>query len=283
MSLIEKIKKKIISFLDPKIYEELQELELQEGTTKSHYISLEKQFNELIEEQNNSDKEWKEKLEEKENTIKYLEKNISKTIIQKTEKFIKSSDLEFLEYLYRHFNYETEYFKKIYSESKMYDIKYEIELSKGDIIDDISEELLGEEPIWSLFPEEDARGTFEATNGYEDTRWREKYHFGRIVDSYFINNYEFCKYKIDKNKTEYIEYKKELYQRAIIKEIERYATYILREEPEILQKPLKHFEKLKNDFENEMVFKKESEIEYREILKEQKKELEETEEDEEEI
>lgn len=78
-------------------------------------------------------------------------------------------------------------------------------------------EILGDTEIHYLFPEEDNLGTFEELNPYEEMDWREKHAFGEIVNSYFSGMYEFCNYEIDVESEAYLDYRKHLYEKAVIR------------------------------------------------------------------
>lgn len=79
--------------------------------------------------------------------------------------------------------------------------------------------ILGDKPLYMLFPEEDCLGTFERDiSDFEDISWREKYHFGKIISSHFVTpgGYEFCDYEIDTKSPEYLSYQVKLYKNAVL-------------------------------------------------------------------
>lgn len=83
----------------------------------------------------------------------------------------------------------------------------------------ICKSLLGDKPLYKLFPEEDCLGTFEKDmSDFEDIGWREKYRFGKIVDSHFVvpGCYEFCDYEIDVKSPGYLSYQTKLYKGAVM-------------------------------------------------------------------
>lgn len=53
-------------------------------------------------------------------------------------------------------------------------------------------------------------------NPSEEMDWREKHAFGEIVKSYFSGMYEFCNYEIDVESEAYLDYRKHLYEKAVI-------------------------------------------------------------------
>lgn len=267
MKLIDIIKKKLINLLDPtliKNYEELKKhnenLEQQHSDLKQEYESLEQRYD-VREEYYDKGKETIKKLS---NVNANLKRYITNKILQVLEPQFKEMTLGKLEFLYKKFNYENQQLKEIYKDYKHCDIELEIYLSRGALIDEVSEELLGKEELWHLFPEEDARGTFEFTNGYDNARWREKYHFGKVIDVEYISCYEFFKYKLDYSNQEYVDYKKELYRRVIPKEIEKYLDYILEANNEILSNTERYFNVLDQEFQNEKnkMLEKNEETEY---------------------
>lgn len=263
MKLLDRIKNRIINFLNPQLLSDYETLKISNKELEDKYEDLQIDYGNLLKNQNKEIEENKKKNEEirKQAAInKSLKKNIKKTILKVLEPKLQQMELEELEYLYDKFNFENERLKEIYDEGNAFE-EYEIFLSKGSIINTISQELLGNKELWKLFPEEDARGTFEGTNGYGDTEWREKYHFGKVIDIEYIKCYEFYKYEIDTENPEYIKYKRKLYQEAIPREIEAYADYILRYSPKILSNTEEYFEGLNKRYLKEKTSQKEEKIE----------------------
>ena len=219
MKLLDRVKNKIINTLDPNLTENYRKLQ------NNHNI-LEQEYSKLGESHNKLEDNYEYALysnDEKTQTIKKLQEtnenlksNIANKILQTLKPKLEEMTLGKLEFLYKELNYEDVQLKEIYSKSKDCE---EIYLSRGEIIDKVSEEILGDEELWELFPEEDARGTFEFINGYDSARWREKYHFGKVVNIEHISCYEFCTYKLDYSNQEYVEYKKKLYREVIPREI----------------------------------------------------------------
>lgn len=78
-------------------------------------------------------------------------------------------------------------------------------------------EILGDTEIHHLFPEEDNLGMFEELDPYEEMDWREKHAFGEIVNSHFSGMYEFCDYEIDMESEAYLDYRKRLYEKAVMR------------------------------------------------------------------
>lgn len=269
MKLLDRIKIKIINVLNPNLAENYEQLQ------NKHQI-LEQEYSKLGENHDKLEDNYEYALyssDEKTQTIKKLEEtneelktNIANKILQTLEPKLKKMTLGKLEFLYKELNYEDIQLKEIYY-SKSKDCE-EIYLSKGELVDKVSEEILGDEELWDLFPEEDARGTFEFINGYESARWREKYHFGKIVGAEYISCYEFCKYKLDYSNKEYVGYKKKLYREVIPRELKKYMTYILKDNPNILSNTEDYLEKLEEKFIQEKIEQKEektNKIEYNEV------------------
>ena len=275
MKLLDRVKNKIINTLDPNLTENYRKLQ------NNHNI-LEQEYSKLGESHNKLEDNYEYALysnDEKTQTIKKLQEtnenlksNIANKILQTLKPKLEEMTLGKLEFLYKELNYEDVQLKEIYSKSKDCE---EIYLSRGEIIDKVSEEILGDEELWELFPEEDARGTFEFINGYDSARWREKYHFGKVVNIEHISCYEFCKYKLDYSNQEYVEYKKKLYREVIPRELKKYMTYILKDNPNILSNTEEYLEKLEEKFTQEKVKQKEEktqQVEYNKVEESQDEE-----------
>lgn len=275
MKLLDRVKNKIINTLDPNLTENYRKLQ------NNHNI-LEQEYSKLGESHNKLEDNYEYALysnDEKTQTIKKLQEtnenlksNIANKILQTLKPKLEEMTLGKLEFLYKELNYEDVQLKEIYSKSKDYE---EIYLSRGEIIDKVSEEILGDEELWELFPEEDARGTFEFINGYDSARWREKYHFGKVVNTEYISCYEFCTYKLDYSNQEYVEYKKKLYREVIPRELKKYMTYILKDNPNILSNIEEYLEKLEEKFTQEKVKQKEEktqQVEYNKVEESQDEE-----------
>lgn len=275
MKLLDRVKNKIINTLDPNLTENYRKLQ------NNHNI-LEQEYSKLGESHNKLEDNYEYALysnDEKTQTIKKLQEtnenlksNIANKILQTLKPKLEEMTLGKLEFLYKELNYEDVQLKEIYSKSKDYE---EIYLSRGEIIDKVSEEILGDEELWELFPEEDARGTFEFINGYDSARWREKYHFGKVVNIEHISCYEFCTYKLDYSNQEYVEYKKKLYREVIPRELKKYMTYILKDNPNILSNTEEYLEKLEEKFTQEKVKQKEEktqQVEYNKVEESQDEE-----------
>lgn len=275
MKLLDRVKNKIINTLDPNLTENYRKLQ------NNHNI-LEQEYSKLGESHNKLEDNYEYALysnDEKTQTIKKLQEtnenlksNIANKILQTLRPKLEEMTLGRLEFLYKELNYEDVQLKEIYSKSKDCE---EIYLSRGEIIDKVSEEILGDEELWELFPEEDARGTFEFINGYDSARWREKYHFGKVVNIEHISCYEFCTYKLDYSNQEYVEYKKKLYREVIPRELKKYMTYILKDNPNILSNTEEYLEKLEEKFTQEKVKQKEEktqQVEYNKVEESQDEE-----------
>ena len=275
MKLLDRLKNKIINTLDPNLTENYRKLQ------NNHNI-LEQEYSKLGESHNKLEDNYEYALysnDEKTQTIKKLQEtnenlksNIANKILQTLKPKLEEMTLGKLEFLYKELNYEDVQLKEIYSKSKDCE---EIYLSRGEIIDKVSEEILGDEELWELFPEEDARGTFEFINGYDSARWREKYHFGKVVNIEHISCYEFCTYKLDYSNQEYVEYKKKLYREVIPRELKKYMTYILKDNPNILSNTEEYLEKLEEKFTQEKVKQKEEktqQVEYNKVEESQDEE-----------
>lgn len=275
MKLLDRVKNKIINILDPNLTENYRKLQ------NNHNI-LEQEYSKLGESHNKLEDNYEYALysnDEKTQTIKKLQEtnenlksNIANKILQTLKPKLEEMTLGKLEFLYKELNYEDVQLKEIYSKSKDCE---EIYLSRGEIIDKVSEEILGDEELWELFPEEDARGTFEFINGYDSARWREKYHFGKVVNIEHISCYEFCTYKLDYSNQEYVEYKKKLYREVIPRELKKYMTYILKDNPNILSNTEEYLEKLEEKFTQEKVKQKEEktqQVEYNKVEESQDEE-----------
>lgn len=275
MKLLDRVKNKIINTLDPNLTENYRKLQ------NNHNI-LEQEYSKLGESHNKLEDNYEYALysnDEKTQTIKKLQEtnenlksNIANKILQTLKPKLEEMTLGKLEFLYKELNYEDVQLKEIYSKSKDCE---EIYLSRGEIIDKVSEEILGDEELWELFPEEDARGTFEFINGYDSARWREKYHFGKVVNIEHISCYEFCTYKLDYSNQEYFEYKKKLYREVIPRELKKYMTYILKDNPNILSNTEEYLEKLEEKFTQEKVKQKEEktqQVEYNKVEESQDEE-----------
>ena len=275
MKLLDRVKNKIINTLDPNLTENYRKLQ------NNHNI-LEQEYSKLGESHNKLEDNYEYALyssDEKTQTIKKLQEtnenlksNIANKILQTLKPKLEEMTLGKLEFLYKELNYEDVQLKEIYSKSKDCE---EIYLSRGEIIDKVSEEILGDEELWELFPEEDARGTFEFINGYDSARWREKYHFGKVVNIEHISCYEFCTYKLDYSNQEYVEYKKKLYREVIPRELKKYMTYILKDNPNILSNTEEYLEKLEEKFTQEKVKQKEEktqQVEYNKVEESQDEE-----------
>ena len=275
MKLLDRVKNKIINTLDPNLTENYRKLQ------NNHNI-LEQEYSKLGESHNKLEDNYEYALysnDEKTQTIKKLQEtnenlksNIANKILQTLKPKLEEMTLGKLEFLYKELNYEDVQLKEIYSKSKDCE---EIYLSRGEIIDKVSEEILGDVELWELFPEEDARGTFEFINGYDSARWREKYHFGKVVNIEHISCYEFCTYKLDYSNQEYVEYKKKLYREVIPRELKKYMTYILKDNPNILSNTEEYLEKLEEKFTQEKVKQKEEktqQVEYNKVEESQDEE-----------
>ena len=275
MKLLDRVKNKIINTLDPNLTENYRKLQ------NNHNI-LEQEYSKLGESHNKLEDNYEYALysnDEKTQTIKKLQEtnenlksNIANKILQTLKPKLEEMTLGKFEFLYKELNYEDVQLKEIYSKSKDCE---EIYLSRGEIIDKVSEEILGDEELWELFPEEDARGTFEFINGYDSARWREKYHFGKVVNIEHISCYEFCTYKLDYSNQEYVEYKKKLYREVIPRELKKYMTYILKDNPNILSNTEEYLEKLEEKFTQEKVKQKEEktqQVEYNKVEESQDEE-----------
>lgn len=275
MKLLDRVKNKIINTLDPNLTENYRKLQ------NNHNI-LEQEYSKLGESHNKLEDNYEYALysnDEKTQTIKKLQEtnenlksNIANKILQTLKPKLEEMTLGKLEFLYKELNYEDVQLKEIYSKSKDCE---EIYLSRGEIIDKVSEEILGDEELWELFPEEDTRGTFEFINGYDSARWREKYHFGKVVNIEHISCYEFCTYKLDYSNQEYVEYKKKLYREVIPRELKKYMTYILKDNPNILSNTEEYLEKLEEKFTQEKVKQKEEktqQVEYNKVEESQDEE-----------
>lgn len=94
------------------------------------------------------------------------------------------------------------------------------------------EEILGNIPIHTLFPEEDNLGLFEDLTRHDEIYWREKAEFGNITTYKTYGMYEFCSYEIDYDSEEYKEYKKQLYTKATLLMAEQIPLHMLRLHPE---------------------------------------------------
>lgn len=268
MKLLNNIKNKIINFLDPNMTKNFETLEKDNEILKQEHSRMKLEYDMLDDKYDNILEQY-DKSEEKVNKLAeintILKKGITNKIVQEIESQLNKMSLLNLEFLYKKLNYEDIQLREKYKNYKGYDIKLEIYQSKGEIIDEVSEELLGDEELWDLFPEEDARGTFEFTNGYDNARWREKYHFGKVINIEYISCYEFYTYKLDYANQEYVEYKKKLYREAIPREIERYIDYIMEDNPEILSDTEDYLKRIEKEFQEERKKLEETkEIEYNE-------------------
>lgn len=268
MKLLNKIKNKIINLLDPNITKNFEKLEKDNETLKQEHSRLKLEY-EMLDDKHDRIVEQYDKSKEKVNKLaeinSILKNGITNKIVHEIESHLNEMSLLQLEFLYKKLNFEDIQLREKYKDYKGYDIKLEIYQSKGELIDEVSEELLGNEDLCDLFPEEDARGTFEFTNGYDNARWREKYHFGKVVNIEYISCYEFYTYKLDYANQEYVEYKKKLYREAIPREIERYIDYIMEDNPEILSDTEGYLKKIEKEFKEERKKLEETkEIEYNE-------------------
>lgn len=200
MKLLNNIKNKIINFLDPNMTKNLEKLEKDNETLKQQHSRLKLEYD-MLDDKHDRIVEQYDKSKDKVNKLaeinSILKRGITDKIIQQIEPQLNEMSLLRLEFLYKKLNYEDILLREKYKDYKGHDKKLEIYQSKGELIDEVSEELLGDEELWDLFPEEDARGTFEFTNGYDNARWREKYHFGKVVNIEYISCYEFYTYKLD--------------------------------------------------------------------------------------
>lgn len=267
MKLIDIIKKKLINLLDPALIKNYEEIKKNNEKLEQQHSELQKEYESLERSYDRNEKYYekgKETIKKLSNLNANLNKNITDKILQVLEPQLKEMSVEKLEFLYNKFNYEDQQLKEVYRDYKDFDKELEIYLSKGALIDEASKKLLGDEDLWHLFPEEDARGAFDGTNGYDNARWREKYHYGKVIDIEYIKCYEFYKYKLDYSIPEYVEYKKKLYIDVIPKEISKYLEYILEENNEILSNTEHYFNVLEQEFQNEKskMLEKTEEIEY---------------------
>lgn len=73
---------------------------------------------------------------------------------------------------------------------------------------DIGRQLLGNRPIYELYPEADARGMFEGA--YDDLKWRERYYFGTAIPG--GHDWERT---LNESEPEYKRYRTNLYQQTI--------------------------------------------------------------------
>lgn len=248
MKLLDRIKIKIIKILDPKLDEDYKQLRDNHQDLEQEYSKLIKEHEKLEDNYDDAlycDNEKAQSIKKLSETNEILKSNITNTILQTLDAKLGEMTLGKLEFLYKKLNYEDVQLKEIYSKSKDYE---EIYTSRGELIDEVSRELLGDKELWDLFPEEDARGTFEFCSGYDNARWRENYHFGKIIDIEHISCYEFCKYKLDYSNQEYVEYKKKLYREVIPRELKKYIVYILKDNPEILNNTEEYLKKLEKEF-----------------------------------
>lgn len=251
MKLLDRIKNKIIQILDPGLNKNYKQLQNNHQDLEQEYSKLIKEHKRLEDNYDDvlyRDNEKEEAINKLSETNEILKNSITKTILQTLSPKLGEMTLGKLEHLYKTLNYEDKQLKEIYTDSKNYDIELEIYLSKGNLINDVSEEILGKEELWHLFPEEDARGTFEFANGYDMTRWREYYHFGKVIDIEHISCYEFCKYKLDYSNKDYAEYKKKLYREVIPRELKKYISYIVKDNPEILSNTEEYLKKIEKEF-----------------------------------
>lgn len=255
MKLLDRIKNKIIQILDPSLDNNYKQLQNNHQDLEQEYSKLIKEHGRLEDNYDDAlyrDNEKEQAINKLSETNEILKNNITNTILQTLAPKLGEMTLGKLEFLYKKLNYEDVQLKEIYSKSKDYE---EIYTSKGEIIDDVSRELLGDKELWDLFPEEDARGTFEFCSGYDNARWRENYYFGKVIDIEHINCYEFCKYKLDYSNQEYVEYKKKLYREVIPRELKKYISYILKDSPEILSNTEEYMKKLEKEFIQERIDK----------------------------
>ena len=267
MKLIDSIKKKLINFIDPALIKDYEEIKKNNEVLEQQHSDLQKEYDSLERSYERNEKYYekgKETIKKLSDANANLNRNITDKILQVLEPQLKDMSIEKFEFLYNKFNHEDQQLKEVYRDYKDFDKELEIYLSKGALIDEASKKLLGDQKLWHLFPEEDARGAFEGTNGYDNARWREKYHYGKVIDIEYIKCYEFYKYKLDYSIPEYVEYKKKLYIDVIPKEISKYLDYILEENNEILSNTEHYFKVLEQEFQNEKSKKLEKieEIEY---------------------
>lgn len=275
MRLFDMIKNKIINVLDPDLTEDYKKLQNNHNILEQEYSKLGERHDKLKDNYEYalySNDENTQTIKKLEDTNENLKTNIANKILQTLKPKLEEMTLGRLEFLYKELNYEDIQLKEIYSKSKDCE---EIYLSRGELIDEVSEEILGDKELWDLFPEEDARGTFEFINGYDSARWREKYHFGKVVNIEHISCYEFCTYKLDYSNREYVEYKKKLYREVIPRELKKYMTYILKDNPNILSNTEEYLEKLEEKFTQEKVKQKEEktqQVEYNKVEESQDEE-----------
>lgn len=83
---------------------------------------------------------------------------------------------------------------------------------------EICKQILGDTPIYKLYPEADARGIFEGN--YDDMIWRENFYFGVPIKGSDLSR------EIDTENPMYQTYRQTLYADTIEKICEKYATYI---------------------------------------------------------
>lgn len=275
MRLLDRIKNKIINILDPDLTEDYKKLQNNHNILEQEYSKLGESHDKLKDNYEYalySNDENTQTIKKLEDTNESLKSNIVNKILQILKPKLEEMTLGRLEFLYKELNYEDIQLKEIYSKSKDCE---EIYLSRGELIDEVSEEILGDKELWDLFSEEDARGTFEFINGYDSARWREKYYFGKIVNIEYISCYEFCTYKLDYSNQEYVEYKKKLYREVIPRELKKYMTYILKDNPNILSNTEEYLEKLEEKFTQEKVKQKEEktqQVEYNKVEESQDEE-----------
>ena len=251
-----KFKNRIINFLSPELFKDYQESKENNKQLENKYSNLTEEYDKLEDDYHRTldyNNDYSRTIKELSNTNSFLVKKLTETIMEKLEPEIKKMSLDKLEFLYNSLNYEDIRLKEAYKDNKNYDVELEIYLSKGFLINQVSKELLGSDPLYKLFPEEDARATFEFSNGYDDTKWREYYYFGKIVGAEYYKCYEFCKYEIDKDNPKYIEYKTKLYQMVIPKEIESNIKEILDYQPDILTNPEKFLKELDKKIEEKVL------------------------------
>lgn len=86
----------------------------------------------------------------------------------------------------------------------------------------VCKELLGNTPIYELFPEEDFRGTFE-DDLCDDMVWQERYYFAKPVHG-MPDTWE-----VDRQGALYQAYRQILYQKTIVQICEKYPQELLRE------------------------------------------------------
>lgn len=115
-------------------------------------------------------------------------------------------------------DYERQRLMNQYDDPEDYEPTFETRIA-------VCKELLGDTPIYELYPEEDLRGVFEGA--YDDMKYRERYYFERPVPGTYGDR------EIDQQNPLYKNYRETLYKRTIEDICDKHSNYIFQQLPSI--------------------------------------------------